>query len=80
MKSEIMKILLQLMKQCVLGIKGIFTAHGANLKELYLNEYLKKLIDSFIFDKIIFLKPKGKRGEIEKIYSFDKEKYILQDK
>ena len=72
-------ILLLSEKQCVHGIKGIFTAHGATLRELYLNENLKQLLDTHIFEKIIFLKPKGKRGEIEKIYLFDKEKCILQD-
>ena len=59
--------------QCAHGIKGIFTAHGANIRELYLNEQLKKLLDSYIFEKIIFLKPKGKRGEIEEIFTLEKE-------
>lgn len=58
-------------------MKGIFTAHGATLRELYLNEHLKQLLDAYIFEKIIFLKPKGKRGEIEKIYSLKEENYYL---
>lgn len=66
-------ILLPLEKQCAHGIKGIFTAHGANFKELGLNENMKKLIDSYLFEKIIFLKSKGKRGEIEEIISLEKE-------
>lgn len=61
--------------QCVHGIKGIFTAHGANIRELYLNEHLKKLLDSYIFEKIIFLKPKGKRGEIDEIFTLEKESF-----
>ena len=80
MKLVTMTILSPLEKQCVHGIKGIFTVHGATLREIYLNENLKQLLYTHIFEKIIFLKPKGKRGEIEKIYSFDKEKCILQDK
>ena len=59
--------------QCALGIKGIFTAHGANFREVCLNENLRELIDKYIFEKIIFLKPKGKRGEIEEIFSLKKE-------
>lgn len=59
--------------QCAPGIKGIFTAHGANFRELYLNEHLKKMLDDFMFEKIIFLKAKGKRGEIEEIFTLQKE-------
>lgn len=75
-----MKILLQLMKQCAPGIKGIFTAHGGTLEKLYLNKYLKKLLENGIFEKIIFLKPEGKRGEIEKVYLLNKDKYVLENK
>ena len=32
------------------------------------DEHLKKLLDAYILEKIIFLKPKGKRGEIEEIF------------
>lgn len=74
-KLEIMKILLLLEKQCAHGIKGIFTAHGATLRDLYLNEHLKQLLNSYIFEKIIFLKPKGKRGEIEEIFTLEKESF-----
>lgn len=65
--------------QCVHGIKGIFTAHGANFREICLNENLRELIDSYIFEKIIFLKPKGKRGEIGEILTLEKEncEYIV---
>ena len=68
-------ILKQLKKQCAHGIKGIFTAHGANFRELCLNKNLKKLFDTYIFEKIIFLKPKGKRGEIEEIFTLEKETF-----
>lgn len=60
---------------CVCGIKGIFTAHGGSFRDLYLNKYLKQLLDSNIFEKIIFLKPKGKRGEIEEIFSLEKDTF-----
>lgn len=56
-----------------LGVKGIFTAHGADLQELEINKNIKQLLNSAIFEKIIFLEPKGKRGEIQKIYSLNKE-------
>ena len=75
MKLETMTISQLLEKQCALGIKGIFTAHGRILGDLYLNVHLKQLLDSYIFEKIIFLKPKGKRGEIEEIFTLEKESF-----
>lgn len=45
------------------------------MRDLYLNKYLKQLLDSNIFEKIIFLKPRGKRGEIEEIFSLEKETF-----
>lgn len=56
------------------GIKGIFTAHGGDLEEVLLNPVLRKILKSHIFEKIIFLNSKGKRGEISKIYTLDKKK------
>lgn len=38
------------------GVKGIFTAHGKDIKEIQKNPELKQLIDENIFEKIIFLK------------------------
>lgn len=67
------------MKQYVRGVKGIFTAHGASLEGLLKNKNFKKLLEDFIFEKIIFLKPKGKRGEIEKVYFQNKGKYEEND-
>lgn len=55
------------------GIKGIFTAHGISLEQISLNPAIKSLINSHLFERIIFLKPKGKRGEIEKVYSLNKK-------
>ena len=44
------------------GVKGIFTAHGGDMKDLLLNPALKELINSHIFERLIFLdsKIKGK--------------------
>ena len=55
------------------GAKGIFTAHGNTIEEIYLNPILKKLINLHIIERLIFLKPDGKKGEINKIYSLDKK-------
>ena len=53
------------------GVKGIFTAHGKNLNELYLNNEIKYLLDESIIETIIFLDDK-KRGEIKEVYSLNK--------
>ena len=54
------------------GVKGIFTVHGNNLNELYLNNEIKNLLDKSIIETIIFLDDK-KRGEIKEIYTLNKE-------
>ena len=61
------------------GIKGIFTAHGGSLEDLSLNPALKSLINTHIFERIIFLSNKGRKGEIEKVYSLNKinSDYVL---
>ncbi len=53
------------------GVKGIFTAHGGDMKEVKANLYLKKIIDLNIFEKIIFL-DKSNKGKIKDIYNLDK--------
>ena len=55
------------------GIKGIFTAHGANLEEISINPILKQLLNLHIFEKIIFLTDKKRKAEIDKIYSLNKK-------
>ena len=52
-------------KMALSGVKGIFTAHGGSIEEIYQNENLKRLIDSKIIRKIIILdsKQKGKIKE-----------------
>ena len=60
------------------GVKGIFTAHGNSLEDLALNPNMKELIQSFVFDRIIFLKETGEKGKIKNCYRFNKEneKYL----
>lgn len=53
------------------GIKGIFTAHGGDMKDVLLNNALKDLINSHIFEKIIFLNPMIK-GDITATYELNK--------
>lgn len=61
------------------GIKGIFTAHGGSLEDLSLNPALKSLINSHVFERIIFLSTKGQKGEIDKAYNLNKinSEYVL---
>lgn len=61
------------------GIKGIFTAHGASLEDISLNPALKSLMNTHIFERIIFLNSKGQKGEIDKAYSLNKinSDYVL---
>ncbi len=49
------------------GCKGIFTAHGLNLEDIYLNPVLRNLINAHIFEIIIFLSTKEK-GTYKNIY------------
>ncbi len=61
------------------GIKGIFTAHGGSLEDLALNPAIKNLINTHIFERIIFISNKGQKGEIEKVYCLNKinSDYVL---
>ncbi|MBR3614934.1 MAG: stage III sporulation protein AA [Clostridia bacterium] len=66
------------------GCKGIFTAHGKKMKDLYLNEVLKKMIEGNIFELILFLDSKEK-GKLEEVYLLNKnnmkyEKYEINVK
>lgn len=60
------------------GIKGIFTAHGSNLKELKLNPSISKIINKHIFGRIIFLN-KNIKGKVETVYTLDKmnNEYVI---
>lgn len=52
------------------GCKGIFTAHGECIEDLYLNKFIKELIIGHVFEIIIFL-DSNKKGNIKEIYNFD---------
>ena len=54
------------------GVKGIFTAHGANFKELMLNIKIAKLLNSYIIERIIFLDEFNK-GTFKEIYKLNKD-------
>jgi len=56
--------------QFVPGIKVICTAHGESIENIKINKNLSKMLDLHLFEKIIFLKSKGKRGEIREIFEF----------
>lgn len=60
------------------GIKGIFTVHGKAMEDILLNPEISKLIDTHIFERLIFLDEKRK-GEVDKVYSLNKinSEYIL---
>ncbi len=60
------------------GIKGIFTVHGKSMEDIILNPEISKLIDTHIFERLIFLDEKRK-GEIDKVYNLNKitSEYIL---
>lgn len=37
------------------GVKGVFTMHGKNIEDIHANKHIKKLIDSRVIEKIIFI-------------------------
>lgn len=53
------------------GCKGIFTAHGQSMEDLYLNKVIKELINGHVFEVIIFLSS-NKKGKVRDIYLLDK--------
>ena len=58
------------------GVKGIFTAHGADISELRQNETLNKLYEEKLLKRIIFLENRGKMG---KVYCLDRNMYKTVD-
>ena len=42
------------------GVRGIFTAHGANMQEIENNPILSQLLEKQIIDKILFIEPNRK--------------------
>ena len=53
------------------GCKGIFTVHGECFDDLYLNPIIKVLLNTYIFERIIFLDSKIK-GEVKEMYVLNK--------
>ena len=64
-----------------LGIKGIFTAHGASLEEISINPNLKTLLNLHIFERIVFLNDKIRKAEIDKVYTLDRKnlEYMIME-
>lgn len=56
------------------GIKGIFTAHGKCIEDIKLNPALKELLETHIFERLIFLDEKRK-GEVKKVYTLNTINY-----
>ena len=57
------------------GCKGIFTAHGSTFDDLYLNPIIKDLLNSHLFEVLIFLNEEEK-GKAKEIYVLNKK--VLQ--
>lgn len=53
--------------QCVLGVKGIFTAHAKNIEDIEKHNDLNELLE--FLEKIIILSSSGLRGQICNIYN-----------
>ena len=63
------------------GVKGIFTCHGSSIEDIRLNPALNELLETFCFERIIFLTDKKEKCGVEKIYKLDKkEKHYFQIK
>lgn len=54
------------------GVKGIFSAHGNSLEDLYLNPMIKELMNLNIIERIIFLDEK-RRGFVKNIYLLNEQ-------
>ena len=52
---------------------GIFTVHGKNLEEMYINPIIKSLMELQIIEKIVILKDSENKGAIDKVYKLNKE-------
>lgn len=62
----------------VSGVKGIFTAHGKSIEDIYLNPILKELIDSMLIERIIFLSL-FEKGKIDSVYKKSEKGYVKCD-
>lgn len=62
------------------GCKGIFSAHGEKIEDLYLNIFLKQLLIGHVFEIIIFL-DSNEKGKIKMVYTLNMNtlKYELKN-
>lgn len=60
------------------GIKGIFTIHGKSIEDIKLNPEIAKLINTHIFERLVFL-DEYKKGEIDKVFGLNKitSEYVI---
>lgn len=58
------------------GCKGVFTAHGSSLNDIYKNPILKNLIDTHVFERLIFL-DKNEKGKEKEVYRLNNENYYI---
>ena len=56
----------------VLDASGIFTAHGGKLEDILLNPVLKSLLNTHIFEKLIFLDT-AQKGTVKEVYEMNKK-------
>lgn len=56
------------------GIKGIFTAHGDNIKDLEINPAIKVLLEKKLFSRIFVLDKKNK-GKLKNCINLNKDKF-----
>lgn len=64
------------------GIKGVFTAHGSCIEEISINPTLKTLLNLHVFERIVFLEDKTRKGEISSVYTLNKKtsEYSIMEK
>ena len=57
------------------GVKGIFTAHGANFNDLRNNHDLCNLINKNIIERIVFLDKRVRKGQVSDMYYLEDNQY-----
>lgn len=58
--------------QFVLAVSGIFTAHGGSIEDILLNPVLKNLLNTHVFEKLIFLDA-AQKGNVKEVYEINKK-------
>jgi stage III sporulation protein AA len=57
-----------------MGVRIIATMHAESIKDIYMREFSKKIINQGVFEKVIVLSSKNGPGTIEKIVSLGEER------